>query len=422
LLITPACPSSAISFSPTTVLFSNYTSTAQNLTISAASGLNGSYNVTFTKNEGNYTFYNDIQFTTLNIYTPTSLYTISIVPFSVKSVGLPIVATIALQVANPADFALLFTNDCTNDFSFSPANRISIPQKANSTTFAITYKGSTIPPACRLNFTISSLTTSNFVLSTPTMYLSASLSIDKSSTTPPMLLQMTTTPANSSSVGHTIVTSTDKSQSSYTPFLYSLLTSQVASNSATFIATTSDPGTIYYAVVASGTPQSTITQSLIYAKNVTNSVTYGSSTATLNTVGVNTVSNFTVTGLSAQITYLIAAYLNSTVGFSSIIFSNFTTAKASNGAVIKLAMSSIVNDTSFLTAFSNILRIDSKRIFILTVTSVLSNLQQTYQSTVMNNRSYIYEVVVAPDLSDDSIRPIDLLNSFALSSTEQAML
>jgi hypothetical protein len=212
LLITPSSPTSAITFNPTTILFSNYTSTRQNLTISAASGLNGNYNITFTKNETNYTFYNDIQFTTVNIYTPTSLYNISVVPFNVKSVGIPIIATITLQVENPADFLLLFAHNCNSGFVFSPSSRISIAAKATTANFAITYKGSTIPPACQLNFTISSLTTTNFVLSNPIMYLSASLSIDKTSTTPPMLLQMTTTPTNSSSVGRKIVTSGDKEQ------------------------------------------------------------------------------------------------------------------------------------------------------------------------------------------------------------------
>jgi len=118
----------------------------------------------------------------------------------------------------------------------------------------------------------------------------------------------------------------------------------------------------------------------------------------------------------------MAAYLNSTVGISSIIFKNFSTGKSSNGAAIKLAMSSMVNNTAFLVAFSNVLRIQSSRISVLTVTSTLANLQTTYQSSVMNNRSYIYDVVIAPDRNDDSVRPIDLLNNFIASTSAKAML
>lgn len=429
LVVTPVSPTSAITFSPTSVVFENFKSTTQNFSISAASGLNGTYNITFTKNESAYTFYNDIQFTTLNIYTPLSQYSIKIVPFSVKSVGTAIEATIMLEVANPNEFALIFTNDCNSDFVFNPASRIAVPPKATSASFSVRYKGTVIPPACQLNFTISSLTTTNFILATPTVYLSSSVSIDKSSTTPPMLLELTTSPKNSSNVGYTIVsTSSDNSKAyskAYTPSIYVLNSTALASNRATFLATTSDPGTIYFVVVASGTPERYITQALIFGRNVSSSVTYGNATAALNQLvgsGVNTLSNFSIPGLAAQTAYMIAAYLNSTVGVSSIVFKNFTTGKASNGAAIKLAMSNVLNEANFLQAFSNVLRIESSRIFILTVTSTLSMLQSQHQSTVMNTRNYIYDVVVAPDRNDDTIRPIDLLNGFIASSSSKAML
>lgn len=40
----------------------------------------------------------------------------------------------------------------------------------------------------------------------------------------------------------------------------------------------------------------------------------------------------------------------------------------------------------------------------------------------MNNRSYVYEIVVAPDITDDTTKPIDLLNAFLKSSSDMAML
>jgi hypothetical protein len=49
LAITPACTSSAISFIPSVIIFRDFTSTTATFSISAAVGLTGSYNVTFSK-------------------------------------------------------------------------------------------------------------------------------------------------------------------------------------------------------------------------------------------------------------------------------------------------------------------------------------------------------------------------------------
>lgn len=49
MTITPVCSSSAISFKPSSLTFSNYKQTAQNFRIIAANGLKGFFNVSFTK-------------------------------------------------------------------------------------------------------------------------------------------------------------------------------------------------------------------------------------------------------------------------------------------------------------------------------------------------------------------------------------
>lgn len=90
LAINPVTTSSAISFTPSTIIFSNYSSTSQNFTINVATGLEGSFNITFIKEEHNHTFYNDIQFITINIYTPNTQYKITFGTFSLKSVGISI--------------------------------------------------------------------------------------------------------------------------------------------------------------------------------------------------------------------------------------------------------------------------------------------------------------------------------------------
>lgn len=430
LAITPACTSSAISFTPSVVVFQNFTSTSMNFTISAAIGLSGNFNITFSKIESNnQTYYNDIQFTTLNIYIPTTNYNITVQPFSTKSTGLPIAATFTLPVASPIEFAISFVHNCNTNFTFSPDSRIAIPAQTTSVNLYVQYTGQVVPSACQLNFSISSLTNNNFALAYPSLYLSGKISIDKSSNTPPLILELTTYPQNSTNVGAIIVSSSSNGTSSsskyYTsnaPTLYTLNISDIGANHANFLAITSTLGTIYYAILNSGTPTNNILQAQIYNQNLTNSVSFGKSAAALNTSGVNIVSSLSVTSLSVETNYIIAAYLNSTVGNSAIVYRQFSTSKASNGATITLAMSSPINVTSLLAGLSNVWRIQQSRIGLLTPTQSLTNLQTTFTPTVMNNRSYVYEIVVAPDITDDSTKPLDLLNSFLKSSSDMAML
>lgn len=209
LAITPSSSSSAISFIPSVITFQNFTNTTQTFTISAAVGLSGNFNVTFTKAEGNQTFYNDIQFTTLNIYIPTQNYLVTILPFSAKSIGYAIAATIQLQVKSPTDFALTYTTTCNSNFSFNPPNRIPISAQTDSTTFYVSYNGSTVPPACSLNFSISALTSNNFVLANSVVYLSGKQSIDLTAYMPPLILELTTTPQNSTDVGKPVLSSSN---------------------------------------------------------------------------------------------------------------------------------------------------------------------------------------------------------------------
>lgn len=165
LTIVPTCTSSAISFSPTQLIFTNYESTYQEFNISAANGLSGSFNVTFSKIEGGaYVFYSDIQYITLNVYVPTTKYYIRITPFVSKSVGDPIPVTMSLEVPSPTAFALLFTHNCSSGFVFKPTDRITVPAQKSNITFTVAYTGSIVPSACSQNFTISSLTTNNYYL------------------------------------------------------------------------------------------------------------------------------------------------------------------------------------------------------------------------------------------------------------------
>lgn len=214
-----------------------------------------------------------------------------------------------------------------------------------------------------------------------------------------MVLQLTTVPQSSSDVGRVIVSTSSSNSTSqkYIPNVYDLNSTQIGANTATFTTTTSYSGTVYYAVVAAGTPTSLVTTEKIYNNQINSAVSYGSGTASLQSSGVNTLAQLQVKGLKTQHNYTIAIYLNSTIGISTIFFKNFTTAKASNGAAIKIAMSTPINATSYVSALSQVLSIVASRIYILTPTQALATEQSTFQSSVMNNRYYVYDTIVAPN-------------------------
>lgn len=343
LVITPSCTSSAISFNPSTITFEKYSSTQQIFNISAANGLSGEYNVTFTKTEGTYTFYADMQYLTLNVYVPTTKYWIRINSFVSKSIGTPITVNIDLEVASPTTFALLATSNCSSYFAFDPTSRINVPAQATKVSFTVTFTGASIPSACYQTFKISSLTTNNYYIETQTVYYSASLSIDKTWVESPMVLELSTTPKESADVGHTIISSTSVNTEKYAPTVYKISTSTIGSNVANFIATTSYSGAVYYAVVMAGTPKQKVNIEAIKSNTLESGIAYGSSSASLQNSGVNIESNLAVSGLKAQTSYIIAAYLQSTTGDSPIYFLNFKTAKISNAAAIKIAMSTTIN-------------------------------------------------------------------------------
>jgi hypothetical protein len=54
----------------------------------------------------------------------------------------------------------------------------------------------------------------------------------------------------------------------------------------------------------------------------------------------------------------------------------------------------------------------------MTISEILTNQQTTYSNTVMNNRQYVYDIVIGPNAVDDTIRPIDLLQNFTSSNDQ----
>lgn len=173
---------------------------------------------------------------------------------------------------------------------------------------------------CVIDFSISSVTVNNYVLTTPRLYISASRSIDRSSVTAAMRLQISPAFKESSDVGSTVLS---KQTETIKPVLYNLTQLTVGANSAKFLSSCSEPGTVYFAVMKIGTNEGKVLQANIYANEVDTGISYGSAKTWLSGTISTIQGNLTATGLSAQTRYLIGAYVNSSVGISDIKFTSF---------------------------------------------------------------------------------------------------
>jgi hypothetical protein len=76
------------------------------------------------------------------------------------------------------------------------------------------------------------------------MYLSASLSIDKTTSTPPMRMVLSYDPKSSTDIGHVIINTNSKENNSkeiakFKPKVYELTVISVGSNAASFLCTVS---------------------------------------------------------------------------------------------------------------------------------------------------------------------------------------
>lgn len=167
-----------------------------------------------------------------------------------------------------------------------------------------------------------------------------------------------------------------------------------------------------------GTEQATVTQKMIYDQNISTGVVYNKTRAIISTIGsVNILTDLNISGLEADKRYLIGVYLNSTVGISDIKFKEIQTQKSSNGAVIKICFNSIELNNTVLDTLSTILRLKSDRLSVFTMQMILLNISGSYSTQVMNSRRYVYEIVLAPNRFDDSIKPLESFNSL-IGSTD----
>ena len=274
-----------------------------------------------------------------------------------------------------------------------PLQRVVIPAHTTETSLSLKYTRNTIPVECQLQFALSSTSTSSvFALTQKSAWLSASLSIDKSSTVPYMLLELTHEHKLSNDIGDTVATLSDIGSGVMTqpPTVYELTPATMGANQVVFTATTSTQGRVRFVVVDKGYPTSTITPVAIYRGTVSRAISYGSSKAILPVDGVNTDTALTLTKLESQHDYILVAYINSTIGVSAIKTQEFTTSKANNGATVKIALAGRVAQALLATTLSRTWRIKASRIYLVSVEEVKDSLESTYEATIMNNRQFVY--------------------------------
>ena len=157
----------------------------------------------------------------------------------------------------PKQFTIIYSHNCSAAYLLSPPSYLQLPAGTQNTSISIQYTGSNIPPMCMLRFVISSLTSNNYQISNPILYVTGSKSIDRSSLKAPMRLKISSTPGVSSDVGAIILT---EQTESILPVFYQLKELTAGANQARFSSSVSEPGTIYYTVMKIGTNRNKVVQ------------------------------------------------------------------------------------------------------------------------------------------------------------------
>ena len=336
--ITPLVSTPAIIVEPSSIVFSGYSETIKIFKMKASNALEGEFQLKFTKEEQSETFYNDIPSQTIAVSLSERNYTITFSSINAQSVGLPIELAIMLEIENSREFTLLYSHNCTQDYVFNPSSFLNIPSGTAETSIAFTYTGNTIPQMCVLDVEISSLTVNRYYLPVKRLYISASKSIDRAGNSATMRIKVGPEFSESEDVGYVVLNTPIEEVA---PDFYSLNETDVYANSANFICSVSNNGTVYFAVFKIGTNRNKVTHDEIYFQNSETAITYGSSRTYVSNTISTVQANLTAHGLTSQTSYMMGAYLNSTTGISDIMFEVFHTDKSSNGAAIKISFSSI---------------------------------------------------------------------------------
>ena len=235
-------------------------------------GTPGTFTLSFIKEEGSQTNYNDIADENIIIVESTAQYSITFEEVDSISVGEPIEINVVLEKESSKELTLLMTENCPTEFVFSPQKIIKIPAGSKTVSFFIEYEGKVIPKMCKMEFEISSFITHNYYLPFNTLYIRSERSIQRTGSNSLMRLIISTEMKESSDVGLTVL---DKPTTEIKPEIYRATPTSIEGNSASFLVSVSQDGSLYYAVVEAGTTQDSITRDEIEDESLSSGLVFG---------------------------------------------------------------------------------------------------------------------------------------------------
>lgn len=332
-----------------------------------------------------------------------------------------------MTVAEESNQTLAQYSSALSNFTITP-RIISILPQQTLYNYSVTLGSRTVPPPLTLNFKLTSNYPIVHNLTTPTMYLCFDRDPKNNVLYPPLRVTVTQflTSCNLQDVGKTVTNifiSNDTSQSSagsVTPKIISMSVNSVASTGAVILINTITSGTVYFACVPAGST-AIINPNLLISGNVTQGVTGTAQSSALTvqagkTAQINFIAYGTVTKLAQSSNYVFYAVSQSNLGTSAITSINFSTTVISKGVQFKMYFTAVVDNLLLVTSLVQSLRVSPGRIKILTS---LYTLNQQAQAVNSNNNKpiFTYDIVLAPDESNDIVSPYTTISTFASSNS-----
>jgi hypothetical protein len=340
------------------------------------------------------------------------------------------VMTLFLTVAQESNQTLAQYSPSLANFTITP-RIISIQAQTTAYNFIISQGAQIVPPPLTLNFKLTSNYPIVHQLTTPTMYLCFDRDPKHNVLYPPLRVTVTAflTSCNLQDVGKSVTnimisnSTSQSSAASVTPKVIQINVTEVASTGAILQVSSISASSIYYLCIPAGYPTVTQASTLVAMSNPQGvkgvSPSAALTIASGSTGQINYIANITLSGLSQTSNYVFYAVSSNNLGTSAIVSIMFNTTALSNGAQMTLKFTTIVATLDLVQALVQVLRISPTRVKVLT--SIYKLQQQQAAITINDNRNtYSYDVVIAPDPSNDVVSPLATVQNFVSNTATLA--
>ena len=280
-----------------------------------------------------------------------------------------------------------------------------------------------VPPSLTLKFTLSSVYTIIHNLTTPEMILCFDQDPRYDVSYPPLRVSLTefSSSCSGKDVGKTITNifisdkAKDSSATSVKPDIIQMKATNTKSTATTIVINTRTSGEIYFLCIEAGYPRIKDADDILSLAN-TDGIAGKTESASENvydspTAQINHVIDVPVEKLTSSTKYNFYAVLKSELGNSEIKRITFRTIELSRGVLMKLTFNDIVDNLLVVKSLERILRISPLRIKVLTSTYDLQIIKDNVNE-FKNDPSYVYEIVIAPDATNDTTTPADIVVGF----------